>query len=51
MQLLRKRILKKLYVDKLNAEGNWVEMPYLQSMEDLENNSELIEHFRKKSEQ
>ena len=39
------------YVDKLNAEGNWVEMPPLQSMEDLENNSELIEHFRNKSEQ
>lgn len=39
------------YVDKLNAEGNWVEMPPLQSMEDLENNPELIKHFRKKSEQ
>ena len=39
------------YVDKLNAEGNWVEMPPLQSMEDLENNPELIKHFRHKSEQ
>ncbi len=37
------------YVDKLNAEGNWVEMPPLQSMEDLENNPELIEHFRNRS--
>ena len=39
------------YVDKLNAEGNWVEMPPLQSIEDLENNPELIELFRNKSEQ
>lgn len=39
------------YVDKLNAEGNWIQMPPLQSMEDLENNPELIEHFRNKSEQ
>jgi hypothetical protein len=38
------------YVDKLNAEGNWVEMPPLQSMEDLENNPELIKHFHNNSE-
>lgn len=37
------------YVDKLNAEGNWVEMSPLQSMEDLENNPKLIEHFRNNS--
>lgn len=38
------------YVDKLNAEGNWVEMAPVESMEDLENNLELIKHFRNNSE-
>lgn len=38
------------YVDKLNAEGNWVEMSPVESMEDLENNPELIQHFRDNSE-
>lgn len=38
------------YVDKLNAEGDWIEMAPVESMEDLENNPELIEHFRNNSE-
>ena len=38
------------YVDKLNAEGNWIEMFPVESIEELENNPELIQHFRKKSE-
>ena len=38
------------YVDKLNAEGNWIEMSPVESIEELENNPELIQHFRKKSE-
>ena len=37
------------YVDKLNAEGNWVEMAPVESMEELENNPELIQHFRDSS--
>lgn len=38
------------YVDKLYAEGNWIEMPPLQSPEDLENYPEFIEHLRRSSE-
>ncbi|MDY6901489.1 MAG: hypothetical protein SWZ49_25940, partial [Cyanobacteriota bacterium] len=38
------------YVDKLNAEGNWVEMAPVKSMKDLENNLELIKRFRNNSE-
>ncbi|MEO0840513.1 MAG: hypothetical protein AAF063_16610 [Cyanobacteria bacterium J06643_5] len=38
------------YVDKLNTEGDWIEMSPVESMEDLENNPELIEHFRNNSE-
>ncbi|MBW4631695.1 MAG: hypothetical protein KME30_07270 [Iphinoe sp. HA4291-MV1] len=34
------------YVDKLHAEANWVEMPALQSLEDLENYPEFLEHVR-----
>ncbi|GAP95760.1 DUF6887 family protein [Leptolyngbya sp. NIES-2104] len=37
------------YVDKLHAEGNWIEMPPLQSPEDLDNYPEFIEHLRKSS--
>ena len=37
------------YVDKLNAEGDWIEMSPVESMEDLENNPELIQHFRNNS--
>lgn len=38
------------YVDKLHAEGNWIEMPPLQSEQDLENYPEFIERMRKNSE-
>jgi len=38
------------YVDKLYAEGHWIEMPALQSPEDLENYPEFIEHLRRSSE-
>jgi hypothetical protein len=34
------------YVDKLHAEANWVEMPPLQSSEDLENYPEFLERVR-----
>lgn len=37
------------YVDKLYAEGNWIEMPPLQSPEDLDNYPEFIEHLRRSS--
>jgi hypothetical protein len=38
------------YVDKLHAEANWVEMPPLQSLEDLENYPEFLEYVRNGSE-
>ncbi|MDZ8109432.1 MAG: hypothetical protein RM338_27910 [Nostoc sp. DedQUE12a] len=38
------------YVDKLHAEANWIEMPALQSPEDLENYPEFLERLRKDSE-
>ncbi len=38
------------YIDKLHAEANWVEMPPLQSLEDLENYPEFIERVRSSSE-
>lgn len=38
------------YVDKLNAEGNWVEMAPVESMQELENNLELVKRFRNNSE-
>ncbi len=34
------------YVDKLHAEGNWIEMPPLKSLQDLENYPEFLERFR-----
>ncbi|MBW4647598.1 MAG: hypothetical protein KME06_02710 [Kastovskya adunca ATA6-11-RM4] len=37
------------YVDKLHAEANWVEMPPLQSLEDLENYPEFVERVRSSS--
>jgi len=37
------------YVDKLHAEANWVEMPPLQSLEDLENYPEFVEHVHSSS--
>jgi hypothetical protein len=39
------------YVDKLHAEATWVEMPPLQSPDDLENYPDFLEHLRKSSEQ
>ncbi|MBD2414991.1 hypothetical protein FACHB389_22490 [Nostoc calcicola FACHB-389] len=35
------------YVDKLHAEATWIEMPALQSVEDLENYPEFLERLRK----
>jgi hypothetical protein len=37
------------YVDKLHVEATWVEMPALQSVEDMENHPEFIERLRKSS--
>ncbi len=34
------------YVDKLHTEANWIEMPPLQSPEDLENYPEFLQHLR-----
>lgn len=39
------------YVDKLHAEANWIEMPALQSPEDLENYPEFVERLRNSSKQ
>lgn len=39
-----------IFVDKLHAEANWVEMPALQSVEDLENYPEFLERLRKSAE-
>lgn len=38
------------YVDKLHAEGNWIEMPPLQSEKDLENYPDFIQRIRNSSE-
>jgi hypothetical protein len=35
-----------VYVDKLHAEANWVEMSPLQSVEDLQNHPEFVERVR-----
>jgi hypothetical protein len=37
------------YVDKLHTEGNWIEMPPLQSLQDLENYPEFTKRFRNDS--
>jgi hypothetical protein len=37
------------YVDKLHEEATWIEMPPLQSAEDLENYPEFLEHVRRTS--
>jgi hypothetical protein len=39
------------YVDRLNAEANWIEMPPLSSVEDMDNYPELINRFRNNSPQ
>ncbi|MBF2029732.1 MAG: hypothetical protein IGS48_23740 [Oscillatoriales cyanobacterium C42_A2020_001] len=38
------------YMDKLHAEATWIEMPALQSVEDLENYPEFLERVRKNAE-
>lgn len=38
------------YVDKLHAEATWIEMPALESVADLENYPEFVEHLRKSAE-
>jgi hypothetical protein len=37
------------YVDKLHQEGNWIEMPPVDSVEDLEKYPEFTARFRKSS--
>jgi hypothetical protein len=37
------------YVDKLHVEATWVEMPALQSVEDMENYPGFIDRLRKSS--
>jgi hypothetical protein len=37
------------YVDKLHAEGNWIDMPPLESEQDLENYPEFTKRFRDSS--
>lgn len=37
------------YVDRLYAEGTWIEMPPLESAEDLENYPEFIKQMSKSS--
>lgn len=38
------------YMDKLETEGNWVTMPPLKSMEDLDNYPEFLEKIRRDGE-
>lgn len=38
------------YVDKLHTEANWIEMPPLQSLDDLRNYPEFLEKFSNGSE-
>jgi hypothetical protein len=35
------------YIDRLHQEGNWVEMPPVDSVEDLEQYPEFTDRFRK----
>jgi len=37
------------YIDRLHQEGNWIEMPPVDSVEDLEKYPEFTARFRKKS--
>lgn len=37
------------YVDKLHEEGNWIEMPAVNSVEDLENYPEFTVRFQRNS--
>jgi hypothetical protein len=38
------------YVDKLHAEATWIDMPPIQSAEELDNYPDFLEHLRQKSE-
>lgn len=49
--LLIEKIKKpSTYVDKLHVEGHWIEMPPLESKQDLENYPQFIERIRSSSE-
>jgi hypothetical protein len=37
------------YIDRLHTEGNWIDMPPIQSDQDLDNYPEFIEHIRRNS--
>ncbi len=37
------------YVDRLHAEGNWIDMPPIQSEQDLDNYPEFIDRIRRGS--
>ena len=37
------------YIDRLHQEGNWIEMPSVDSVEDLEKYPEFTARFRKTS--
>lgn len=37
------------YIDRLDQEGNWIEMPPVDSVEDLEKYPEFTTRFRQKS--
>ena len=39
------------YVDRLNAEANWIEMPPLNSVEDMDNHPDFVNRFRNNSPQ
>ncbi len=34
------------YVDRLHRDATWIEMPPLQSLGDIENHTEFVEHIR-----
>jgi hypothetical protein len=38
-----------IYVDKLHAEGNWIEMPAVETLEDLEKYPEFTARFQRSS--
>jgi hypothetical protein len=37
------------YIDRLHVEGNWIEMPPMESDKDFENYPEFIAHVRRSS--
>ncbi len=37
------------YIDKLNTEADWIEMPPLNSVEDIDNYPEFVNRFRNNS--